>query len=217
MRDIITIENKIPVVDTRDMAKGFEMQHRSIMRLIDIHEVSIKRFGKVRFQITPTDSGQNQRHCMLTESQATFVGTLMNNKGRAVEFKIQLVEEFEKMKNFIKNQQIIRSVGIETRKSLTDSIEESGENERMHGKGHSNYTRMVYDLVGLKEEHKEWKKEHPDWKKKHLIYRDYITDPEKLIRVEQAEALIKPMLELDKQYQDIKDTLKPLFERKGIE
>ena len=208
MKNIITINRNEPVIDTLDMAIGFDMQHRSIMRLVNIHEKSIKKFGKVRFEITPSEKGQNQRHAYLNESQATFLGTLMNNKGRAIEFKIQLVEEFDKMKNYIMNQQITRTIGIETRKSLTDTIKESGQNEKMHGHAYSNYTNMVYEVCGIKEHYKEWKELHPDWKK--LRYRDFLM-PATVKRVELAESLIKPLLELDKQYAEIKDTLKPLF------
>lgn len=60
MRDIITLQKNQPVIDTLDMAIGFDMQHRSIMRLVNVHEKSIKKFGKVRFEITPSESGQNQ-------------------------------------------------------------------------------------------------------------------------------------------------------------
>jgi phage regulator Rha-like protein len=215
MRVIITLNKKEPVIDTLDMAIGFDMQHRSIMRLVKIHERSIKKFGKVRFEITPSEKGQNQKHAYLNEAQATFVGTLMNNKGRAIEFKIQLVEEFDKMKRFIENQHITRSVGKEIRKSLTDSVRDSGENERMHGKGYSNYTRMIYDITGLKDQHIVWK----DLVNKNTHglknFRDWIY-PEELKRVELAESFIKPLLELDKQYSEIKETLKPLFEKKEL-
>jgi phage regulator Rha-like protein len=214
MRDIITLKKNEPVIDTLDMAIGFDMQHRSIMRLVNIHEKSIKKFGKVRFEITPSEKGQNQRHAYLNESQATFVGTLMNNKGRAIEFKIQLVEEFEKMKTFIKNQQVVRQVGIEVRKSLTDAVQDSGEQERMHGHGYSTYTKMVYEICGLKGIYLAWKKS-PLGKEKNAKFREFV-EPNQLKQIELAESLIKPLLELDRQYREIKETLKPLFEKKEI-
>jgi phage regulator Rha-like protein len=216
MRDIVTLNKNVPEIDTLNLAIGFEMQHRSIMRLVNVHERSIKKFGKVRFEITPSEKGQNQRHAYLNEAQATFVGTLMNNKGRAIEFKIQLVEEFEKMKNYIENQRISRAIGIETRKSLTDTILESGENDRMHGKGYSNYTRMVYEITGVSKIYKQFKSDQKNMKgHDHLWFRDLLSS-EQLKRVELAESLIKPLLELDKQYSEIKDTLNPLFEKKEI-
>lgn len=216
MRDIITLNKNEPVIDTLDMAIGFDMQHRSIMRLVNIHEKSIKKFGKVRFEITPSESGQNQRHAYLNETQATFVGTLMNNKGRAIEFKIHLVQEFDKMKKYIQNQQNIRAIGKEVRKSLTDAVQESGEQERMHGRGYSNYTKMVYDITHLSTQFKIWKEQKKNYPKSNPeTFREDLL-PEELKRVEQAEAFIKPLLEMDKQYGEIKDILKPLFETKEL-
>ncbi len=106
-----------------------------------------------------------------------------------------------------------RAIGIKTRKSLTDSIKESKENDRMHGKAYSNYTRMVYEITGLKLQYKHFKATQIY---KELKFRDTL-EPDELKRVELAESLIKPMLDLEKHYSEIKDTLKPLFEKKGIE
>lgn len=103
-----------------------------------------------------------------------------------------------------------RAIAKETRKTLTDAVQGSGEQERMHGHGYSTYTNMVYEITGLKFRYKEYKRHNNE-----RTFRDLLT-PEELKRVEQAEALIKPLLELDKQYSEIKDTLKPIFENKGI-
>ena len=40
-----------------------------------------------------------------------------------------------------------RAVSKEKRRGLTDAIQESGENERMHGHAYSTYTNMIYKLV----------------------------------------------------------------------
>lgn len=215
MRNLIVLKNNEPVIDTRDMAKGFDMQHRSIMRLIDIHIKSINKFGKVRFEITPTESGQNQRHTYMNEAQATFIGTLMNNKGRAIEFKVELVTEFYRMKEYLQQHDTVRAIGKEIRKTLTDTINDSGENERMHGHGYSSYTRMVYDVTGLTPVFELYKGSMKARGMKVGDFRETLS-PEELKRIELAESLIKPMLELDKQYSEIKDTLKPLFERKEL-
>lgn len=42
-----------------------------------------------------------------------------------------------------------RMTGKLIRRSLTDSIQDSGENERMHGHGISNYTRLINKSLGL--------------------------------------------------------------------
>lgn len=97
-----------------------------------------------------------------------------------------------------------------TRLSLTDSIKLSEENERMHGHAYSSYTLMVYEIVGLKEKYNEYKSLNTD-----TPFRETITT-EELKRIELAESLIKPLLEMEKQYSEIKETIKPLFEVKEI-
>ena len=144
--------------------------------------------------------------------------------------ELSMVAKTEKGKNarlyFIKceelareayvNNKTIRLAGIETRKTLTDTIQESGENERMHGRGYSNYTRMVYEVTGLTPAFDVYKGMMKARGLKASDFRETLK-PGELKRVELAESLIKPLLELDKQYSEIKDTLKPLLEKKDIE
>lgn len=121
---------------------------------------------------------------------------------------------FLKCEELAKQKIVSRLAGKEIRKSLTESIDESGENERMHGRGYSNYTRLVYELTGLKDKFKFWKVKSKAFRDEYQgNFRDYISKDE-LERVKQAEALIKPLLEMDKKYSEIKDTLKPIFQPK---
>lgn len=117
------------------------------------------------------------------------------------------------------NSRAIRLLSKEVRKSLTDAVQESGEQERMHGHGYSTYTRMIYDILGLKDQYKEWKLYSDNNKKQgkndYGPFRTYLCTAD-LKKVEIMESMIKPLLELDKQYSEIRDTLKPLFEKKEI-
>ena len=122
---------------------------------------------------------------------------------------------FLKCEKIAKQKAITRAIGIGTRKTLTDAIKESGENERMHGRGYSNFTGLVYSLTGLTDKFKEYKESCKILKHKPDGFRDELS-AEETKRVELAESLIKPMLELEKQYSEIKDVLKPLFKVKEI-
>ncbi len=211
--EIIKLEKNVPVIYSYDMAMGFEIQHRSIYRMCTVYKKDLEEFGKVRFKITSSDSGQNVKVAILNEQQATFLATLLRNNEKAKEFKKQLVKEFFSMREFISKKSITRAIGKETRKTLTDAIEESGENERMHGRGYSNYTRLVYAITGLKDRFYEFRE--INFSVKTLKFRDWITK-EELERVELAESLIKPLLKLEKEYSEIRDTLEPLFKTKEI-
>ncbi len=211
--EIIKLEKNVPVIYSYDMAMGFEIQHRSIYRMCTVYKKDLEEFGKVRFKITSSDSGQNVKVAILNEQQATFLATLLRNNEKAKEFKKQLVKEFFSMREFISKKSITRAIGKETRKTLTDAIDESGENERMHGRGYSNYTRLVYAITGLKDRFYEFRE--INFSVKTLKFRDWITK-EELERVELAESLIKPLLKLEKEYSEIKSTLEPLFKTKEI-
>jgi phage anti-repressor protein len=106
-------------------------------------------------------------------------------------------------KYFIKCEQIAKETSVERealkkiRKTFTGAIQESGENERTHGHAYSLYTKMVYKLADIKYSKQEG-------------FRDTLT-ADQLKRVNIIEGLIKPLLELGKEYADIKDYISPLF------
>jgi len=122
---------------------------------------------------------------------------------------------FLKCEEIAKQKAITRAIGKETRKTLTDAIEESGENERMHGHGYSTFTNFVYKLTGLTEQMKIYKESCKREELKPTKFRELL-NPYELKRVELAESLIKPMLEMEKEYSDIKSVLEPLFTIKEL-
>jgi len=106
------------------------------------------------------------------------------------------------LENEVKKKEIIRLAGIETRKTLTDKIQDSGENERMHGFAYSSYTKLVYKLCGI-----EYKKIDN--------FRNTLT-PEQLERVETVEKMTDALLSMGRQYDEIKNTLASIITQKAI-
>jgi phage anti-repressor protein len=149
--------------------------------------------------------GTKRKEYLITLDMAKELAMLENNEvgTKTRRYFIQCEKEYRK-------HEAIRLSGIQIRKTLTDSVQESGENERMHGHGFSQYTTMVYEICGIKAKYEQFK---TDWPKR-KDFRDTQLDSDQLKRVELAESLIKPLLELEKQYSEIKVTLKPLFEIK---
>lgn len=167
-----------------------------------------EKLGKVRFEITSNPSGQKQSYAVLNEEQAILLLTYTRSNEKTDKYRKKLVTDFIKMRDYIRKQESIRLASIEIRKSLTDTVKESKENGRMHGHAYSTYTNMVYEICGLKKYYKDWK----DARVK-TPFRECL-DSEQLKRVKLAESLIKPLLELEKEYSEIKETIKPLFETK---
>ena len=214
MSDIIKVEKKKYFIDSDGLAFLSKIEPRAINQLIKNRTKDLERFGSLSFEMINhgDGGGRPKKLYTLSEQQATLLTTFMKNSETVREFKYRLVDEFFKMREHIQRTDTIRLAGKEVRKSLTDAVQDSGEQERMHGHGYSQYTGMVYEVCGIKADYRRFKK-NPELYGGN--YRETLT-PDTLKRVEQAEALIKPLLELDKQYSEIKETLKPLFERKVI-
>lgn len=107
---------------------------------------------------------------------------------------IKLAEERHKT-------EIERAKGIAVRQALTKAIQQSGENERMHGHAYSTYTDLIYKVVfekntkQLREEYGITKKDNP---------RDYFS-PEELAKVKSVEMVVSGLVDCGWGYNDVKN------------
>lgn len=99
--------------------------------------------------------------------------------------------------------QLERAKGTAVRKSLTDVILQSGENERMKGHGYATYTDLVYrhalgeSTKQLRERYGLEKKDNP---------RDWMSEDE-LARVNKAEGLVASLIDNGFTYDGVKQFL----------
>ena len=100
---------------------------------------------------------------------------------------------FIKCEGIAKSLYATRLAGKMARRTLTDSIQDSGENERMHGHAYTTYTKLAYKLTGIS-----------------TGSRDSLASDD-LKRLENTELLMKGLIEAGQTYNEIKDTLKPIF------
>lgn len=193
--DIITVKERECFIDSEGLAYLSDNEHRAVRQLIRRHKDDLESFGVLTFKMSkPTKKGGRPKTTYyLNEQQATLLTTFMRNSENVRKFKRKLVKEFFRMRSYIQKQEVARLSGLETRKSLTDIIQQSGENERMHGHGYSNYTKLAYKLTGI---------EKGD--------RDKLS-PDDLDRLESVESIIRGLVKAGKQYKDIKDSLLPIF------
>lgn len=80
------------------------------------------------------------------------------------------------------------------RRSLTDTIKDSGENERMHGFGFSTYTQLINKSLGLSAK----------------VDRNTLDDAT-LKRISKREDLVRTLINEGKQYNEIKGFLETAF------
>ena len=107
-------------------------------------------------------------------------------KGRMI--RKYLIDVENKYKN-----QLLRDSSKATRRVLTDIIQDSGENERMHGHAFSTYTKLIYKKLGI-----EYTKQ--DNFRSSLL-------PDQLKAVETLEHIAEGYLRLGFDYSQIKNVL----------
>lgn len=94
-----------------------------------------------------------------------------------------------------------RAKGIAVRQALTKAIQQSNENDRMHGHAYSTYTDVIYKSLFGKTA-KQFREEFGITKKDNL--RDYFSE-EDLQRVQNAEMLVSSLIGYGWGYSDIKE------------
>jgi phage regulator Rha-like protein len=211
MNSLVEYKYKEPTVSTRRIAEEFEQKHTYLMELLESHKAKLEVFGVVRFETHKPKTGRPQKIAELTEPQILLLLTYTRSRKRTDELRIKLISDFMIMKDFINKQVVVSAISKQVRKSLTDAVEESGEQERMHNHGFSTYTLMVYKFLGIKKDYQDWKKStggKGDYRKTLPV--------EMRERIATAETLVKGMLELQKQHSEIKSVLEPLFKVKEI-
>jgi len=191
---IETLKRK-PMTTSLLLVDDFGIQHKNIMELIKRHKGKLQEFGKVTFETRPLESGQKTKYAVLNENQALLLLTYTRSTEKTDALRIKLIKQFSFMREALRTT-------IDTRNRMTLALEESGENERMHGHGFSNYTKYIYKVCGLTEEFRAFKAEYGDTKN----FRDNIEN-EKLNKIEAIESMISGFLAIGKEYNEIKEII----------
>lgn len=163
MYELVEVRNDEVFTTSKVIAEGTGNKHHSVRVLIQKYEKNLSSFGKVSFEMRASSSGQKEKIYLLTEEQATFVMTLMRNDGIygvVVEFKRRLVEEFFRMREYIRQKQSdewekTRIASKENRLKETDVIKLLAEYAEEQGSTHSDmlymsYTKLAKSVIGGK-------------------------------------------------------------------
>jgi phage anti-repressor protein len=205
--DLCIIKNgKTNVVDSVLLHKKLENSSHHIdwiRRRIDnygfIEGVDYFRVNTSTLPIEVRGKRRGAYSYLLTIGMAKELSMLENN-----EIGMNIRKYFIRRDLELRKIEVQRDALIRVRRSLTDALQESEEQDRMHGYAYSTYTRLVYFLTGLSEKKKEYGKKDG--------FRNTLTVNE-LKRVESAESMVKALLEMDMEYSEIKESLKPLFKK----
>lgn len=119
---------------------------------------------------------------------------------KAIRFKEAYIKQFNAMEKTLRGKLIEREKGIAVRQALTKALQQSTENERMHGHAYSTYTNCIYKvLFGL--DANQLREKYGIGKKDNL--RDCFT-PEELRAIQSMECLVSGLVGCGWEYGRIK-------------
>ncbi|OTG44053.1 hypothetical protein B7935_10385 [Streptococcus agalactiae] len=120
------------------------VKHRHLKILINKHKSRLERFGRVTFEISPSEAGQNVRDYILNEQQATLLITFLKNTEQVATFKENLVKAFFDMRDELTKFQLQLELEKPKRRALHEAIETWQEAPKH---AHSTVTNLLLKSV----------------------------------------------------------------------
>lgn len=192
---------EVTVVTSLDVAETFEKEHRRVLQ--DIRDLKCSEEFRLHNFVQSSyvnEQGHNQSMFIMTKDGFTLLAMGYTGE-KAMKFKETYINQFNQMEELLKGKLIEREKGIAVRQSLTKAIQQSSENERIHGHAYSTYTDIVYRTVFGKTA-KQLREEYGIDKKANL--RDYFT-VEELEKVQSIEMIISGLVNCGWGYNEIKE------------
>lgn len=135
------------VVSSLDIAETFGKEHRRVLQ--DIREIGCsEEFRLHNFVQSSYENSQGRQQPMFLVTRDGFVLLAMGYTGElAMRFKEAYIKQFNAMESALRGKLIEREKGIAVRQALTKALQQSTENERMHGHAYSTYTNVIYKVL----------------------------------------------------------------------
>ena len=189
------------VVTSLDIAETFGKEHKNVLRDIKQLECS-DEFGQLNFEPSSYINQQNKEQPMYFITRDGFTLLVMGYTGeKAMKFKEAYIRQFNAMEKALIGKLKEREKGIAVRQALTNALQQSQENERMHGHAYSTYTNIVYKAVFGKDA-KHLREEYGLSKKENL--RDCFSE-EELKAVQSVEMIVSGLVNCGWGYEQIKE------------
>ena len=130
-----------------DIAETFEKEHKNVLK--DIRELECsEEFGRLNFEQPYYINSQNKKQPLYYMTKDGFTLLAMGYSGeKAMRFKEAYIRQFNAMEKALIGKMKEREKGIAVRQALTNTLQRSQENERMHGHAYSTYTNAIYKAV----------------------------------------------------------------------
>lgn len=205
-------KTEVTVVSSLDVAEVFTYfdeesnreyvrEHKAILRAIRELKCS-EEFRSEHFSPSNyMDSRGKKQPCVLMDKDGFSLLVMGFEDPKAIKFKEAYIKQFNAMEKVLQGKRIEREKGIAVRQSLTKALQQSTENERMHGHAYSNYTNCIYKILFGKNA-KQLREEYGISEKDNL--RDYLS-AEELRAIQSMECLVSGLVDCGWGYEQIKD------------
>lgn len=196
-------KSECAAVTSLDVAETFAKEHYHVLE--DIRSIqsgiSSPEFSGL-FMPESYTAENGKQNPMFIMNRDGFTLLVMGYTGeKAMRFKLAYIKQFNAMEKALRGKLIEREKGIAVRQALTKAIQQSAENERMHGHAYSTYTNCIYKvLFGMNAS--QLREKYSVSKKDNL--RDCFSQ-EELCNVESMERLVSGLVDLGWEYDQIKE------------
>lgn len=192
----------VTVVTSLDIAETFQKEHKDVLESIRGIEsvLSTAEFSALFFSATYKASN-GKSNPMYYMNRDGFTLLVMGYTGeKAMKFKLAYIRQFNAMEMALLERIKEREKGIAVRQALTKALQQSNENERMHGHAYSTYTNLIYKFIFGKDA-KHLREEYGISKQDEL--RNFFSQGE-LQQVQKAEMLVSSLVEYGWGYDEVK-------------
>ena len=196
-------KEEVTVVTSLDVAETFGKEHYHVME--DIRTIKEKlstiEFSGLFYE-SEYKASNGKKNPMYLMNRDGFTLLVMGYTGeKAMKFKLAYIKQFNAREKALIGKIKEREKGIAVRQALTKAIQQSNENERMHGHAYSTYTDVIYKSIFGKNS-RQLREEYQISKKDNL--RDCFSEDE-LKRIQNAEMLVSSLIGYGWGYNEIKD------------
>lgn len=196
-------KSEMTVVSSLDVAGTFEKEHKHVLE--DVRRIS-ENLSTAEFSALFYESeyraSNGKKNPMYLMNRDGFTLLVMGYTGeKAMKFKLAYIKQFNAMEKALQGKLVEREKGIAVRQSLTKALQQSTENERMHGHAYSTYTNCIYKV--LFDKNAKQLRESFGIKKNDNI-RDYLAE-EELRAVQSMECLVSGLVDCGWSYAQIKE------------
>lgn len=191
------------VVSSLDVAETFEKEHKHVLE--DVRRISdnldTAEFSALFYE-TEYKASNGKKNPMYLMNRDGFTLLVMGYTGeKAMKFKLAYIKQFNAMEKALQGKLIEREKGIAVRQSLTKALQQSAENERMHGHAYSTYTNCIYKVLFGKNA-KQLREEFGISEKENI--RDFLPE-EQLRAIQSMECLVSGLVDCGWGYDQIKE------------